>query len=291
MRLFFILTAAATLGSVGCNDIDKLADVPYDDRFGDSTTMDIYLPDAPSGDGPAILMIHGGGWRLGSKEIYNDHAARLAGAGYVVASINYRLVPEGAYPLLIQDSMCALAYFQSRADELGFDPTRVAVTGYSAGGHLSSLVGVGTAVPELQPDCAAGVPTPPAAVISGAGPEDMRLLPEVDSVVEFMGGTAAEVPEVYDLASPITHVGPESPPFLFIHGSDDVFVDIEHSRAMRAALDAAGVETRMLELAGDGHILNPGTDVGHFQFVITSADTPEAWAATMDFLDETVGAP
>lgn len=286
-----VICAATLLATLGCNDVETITDVSYDDRFGDATTMDIYLPASRTGDGPAVLMIHGGGWSIGSKEIYTDHAARLAGAGYVVASINYRLVPEGAYPLLIQDSMCALAFFQSRGGELGFDPARIAVTGYSAGGHLASLVGVGTAVPELRPDCAAGTPEPPAAVISGAGPEDMRMLPEVDGVINFMGGTAAEVPEVYDLASPITHVSPAAPPFLFIHGTDDVFVDVEHSRRMRDALDAEGVETRMLELAGDGHILNPGSDVGHFQFILTATDRPEAWAATLDFLDDTVGAP
>jgi acetyl esterase/lipase len=285
------LAILACATGIGCNDVGTIDDVAYDDRFGASTTMDVYLPADRSGDGPAILMIHGGGWSSFSKDVYRDHGARLAGAGYVVASINYRLVPEAAYPEVFQDVMCALAFFQSKAGEYGFDPARVAVTGYSAGGHLSSLVGVGTAVPELAPDCAAGIPEPPAAVISGAGPEDMRLLPEVAAVTDLLGGTADEVPERYDIASPITHVGPRSPPFLFIHGTDDVFVDIEHSRVMRDALAGVGVEARLLELAGSGHILNPGVDVGHFQLVISATDTPEAWAATLDFLDRTVGAP
>ena len=288
MRLLALVIVAA----LGCNNVERLEGVAYDDRFGERTTMDVYLPDAAAADGPALLMIHGGGWSIGSKEVYRDHAERFAGAGYVVAAINYRLVPEGAYPAAIQDVMCALAFFQSRAADYGFDPTRVAVTGYSAGGHLASMLGVATAVPELQPDCAAGSPALPAAVISGAGPEDMRLFPgDPGGVVDFLGGTADQVPEVYDLASPITHVSPEAAPYLFIHGTDDVFVDIEHSRRMRDALEDAGVEARILELAGSGHILNPGADVGHFQLAITATDTPEAWAATLDFLDQAVGAP
>lgn len=286
------LIAMAAVAALGCNDIERIDDVSYDDRFGAATTMDVYLPAAPSGDGPAVLMIHGGGWSLFSKEVYRDHAARLAGAGYVVASINYRLVPDGTYPNAIHDVMCALAFFQGQAGTYGFDPSKVAVTGYSAGGHLASLLGVATEVPELQPDCAAGVPAIPAAVISGAGPEDMRLLRgDGDTVVNFLGGTADEIPEIYDLASPITHVSPRAAPFLFIHGTDDVFVNIEHSRMMRDALEQDGVETRMLELAGSGHIINPGVDAAHFQLVISATDTPEAWNATLDFLDHTVGAP
>lgn len=276
----------------GCLDITEHEDVSYDERFGDSTTMDVYLPSETTGDGPAILMIHGGGWRTLSKDVYDDHGRRLADAGYAVASINYRLVPEGAYPAMIRDCLCALSFFRSRSSEWGFDPDRVAAIGYSAGGHLVSLIAVAADEPDFQPDCDAGPTGPPAAVISGAGPQDMRALPEVDAVTEFLGGTAEERPEVYDLASPLFHVGGEPEvPFLFVHGTHDLFVDFAHSERMQRALREAGGEAALLEIPGGGHIVNPATDLGHAGAVISATDEPVAWAAILDFLDRTVGAP
>ena len=286
-----ILTLVGLLiGSNGCADAVEIPDVAYDVRFGERTTMDVYLPPDSRVDRPAVLLIHGGGWRSFSKNVYVDHAIRLADAGYAVAAINYRLVPAGAYPEMIKDCLCALSFFRAQAGEYGFDPDRVAVAGYSAGGHLASLIAVAAQQPEFQPDCDAGPTTAPNAVIAGAGPQDMRELPEVDAVTGFLGGTADEIPEIYDLASPIFHVRPDLPPFLFIHGENDVFVDVSHSERMRDALVAEGNVARLLSLHGGGHIVNPSPDLGRQAGFITSADSPEAWAAMLSFLDRTVGA-
>ena len=287
-----ILALAAAI--MACVDMVELIDVPYDERFGEATLMDVFMPGesdgALAGERPAVLLIHGGSWRSLSKDGTRNDAIHLARAGYVTASINYRLVPEAVFPENIQDVMCALAFFQAHADEYGFDPGRVAVMGYSAGGHLASMLGVASDLAEIQPDCMAGSPAPPRAVISGAGPEDMRLLPEVDSVIEFLGGTAAEVPEHYDLASPIQHVDAGEPAFLFVHGTGDLFVDIEHSRRMRDRLRDAGNSALLLELADGGHLVEAGVSGGHAEFTI-STSTPEAWLAIFDFLAGTLGAP
>jgi acetyl esterase/lipase len=250
----------------------------------------VYLPPESGADRPGVLLIHGGGWRSFSKDVYVDHGIRLADAGFVVASINYRLVPDGAYPEMMKDCLCALAFFRANALEYGLDPDRVAVAGYSAGGHLASLIAVAAEQPEFQPDCDAGPTTAPNAVVAGAGPQDMHDLPQVDAVTEFLGGTSDDIPEIYDLASPMFHVRPLLPPFLFIHGDADVFVDIAHSERMRDALVAEGNSARLLSLHGGGHILNPSPDLGRQAGVITSADSPEAWAAMLAFLDRTVGA-
>ena len=284
------LCVLAFLAFAGCGDVEEILDVGYDVRYGGATSMDVYLPLDGGDRRPAVLMIHGGGWRLFSKSAYTDQAIRLARAGYVTATINYRLVPDGAYPALIQDCVCALAYLRAHADEYGLDPDRVAVLGYSAGGHLASLLGVGIDEPDFEPSCEAGTTGPPNAVVSGAGPQDMRRLPEVDSVTEFLGGTQDEVPERYAAASPITHVHPDAPPYLFIHGTSDAFVDVEQSEDMRAALDELGVETRLLTIAGGGHLFNMSAD-GTYLVTMTSTDLPEAWAVTIDFLDTTVGPP
>jgi acetyl esterase/lipase len=262
--------------------------VAYDDRFGRSTIMDVFLPVDGKTDRPAVLMIHGGGWKSFSKSAYSQEGPRLAGAGYVVASINYRLTPAGVYPNLMQDSHCALAFFRSKAAEYGLDPDRVAVLGYSAGGHMASLLGVAWDEPDFQPDCAAGSTFAPAAVISGAGPQDLFDLAWADAVQDLIGGSDDDYPERYRKASPIERARPDAPPFLFIHGSQDLIVPFDHSVRMQEQLEIQGVEARLLELAAGGHVFNNGADPGQLD-VVGSASTPEAWAATIDFLDRTIG--
>jgi len=281
--------AAALAAVTACGDVEEILDRSYDDRFGAATTMDIYAPADGATGRPALMMIHGGGWSKFSKEAYTDNARRFARAGYVTATINYRLVPDGSYPRQIQDCVCALSFLRANADELGIDPDRIAVAGYSAGGHLASLLGVGIDTPDFAPDCQWGPTGPPAAVISGAGPQDMWTMPEVDAVIDMLGGTKEQVPERYDLASPLYHVASGAPPYLLIHGTADLFVDLDQSERMYEALLAAGNDARLLKVPGNGHLFGDG-DGGDQQFVIAT-DTPEAWAVSIDFLDRTLGAP
>ncbi len=286
-----LMLAAALATAAGCDAPEVRRDVPYDTRYGAATVMDLHLPDGATTARPAVVMIHGGGWSQFSKDVYDDQAQRLAGAGFVVANINYRLVPDGTYPVVMQDSLCALAYVRNHAADLGVDPGRVALYGYSAGGHLAALLGVAADEPDFQPDCAEGGTGAPQAVISGAGPTDLIDLEAAEAVRNLIGGSYAEQPERYRRASPLLRVEAGAPPFLFVHGASDLFVPLAHSYAMRDALRAVGTEARVLELAGAGHLLGPGGSPGRQDLVVTSQDTPEAWAATIAFLDATLGAP
>ncbi len=274
-----------------CGSVEEIKDVVYDERYGNSTAMDVYLPDNTETGRPGVLWIHGGGWSKFHRDVHTDHAIRLARAGYVSATIDYRLVPEGVFTDLVQDSFCALAHFRANADRYGMDPDRVAVAGYSAGGHLVSMLGTAFNLPEMQPDCGAGPAAAPNAVISGAGIHDMRKMPSSSVVSNFIGGSKAEVPEKYELMSPVLHVNSGTPPYLLIHGKADLFVDIEQSEDMREVLKQAGVPVRMLEIRGGGHITNVGSDIGRADTVVSSIDTPEAWTVLSDFLAQTIGAP
>lgn len=272
---------------VGCAAPREIEDVSYDDRF-DRTRLDLYLPD---GEGPhgAVMLIHGGAWRFGDKRQFQRAARRLARSGWAAASVSYRLVPEGRFPRAFQDVACALAFLQTHADDYDIDPDRIVVMGYSAGGHLSSLLGVAWDDPRIAPDCAAGMPGAPAGAIPGAGVHDMRGRDHA-WVRDFLGGSSDEVPETYALASPITQVDPGEPPFLIVTGGADWFVDVDQGRQMRSALRAAGGAADLLTLAGGGHLLNPATDPGDVK-IATSLDTPEAWLAVSDFLARTIGEP
>ena len=289
-RVPFSILAAALCA---CGGPEVRKDVVYDGRSGTSTVLDVYLP--PGEDTrPAVLLIHGGAWRSGSKAELAGTAKRLASSGYVAASINYRLVPGGEFPKNFQDCQCALSFLRAHAGEYRIDPDRIAAMGYSAGGHLASLLGVAAGHPELTPDCdeaAGGVVAPPVSVIDGSGPTDLRKIRDLyrEATDNLMGGTPEEVPHAYDLASPLLQVGPGEPPFLIV--SDDlVGVDLEATARMRDALVAAGNDARLLVISGGWHVIVEHTDPGNIDPGITT-ETPEAWVAIEDFLARTVGRP
>lgn len=288
--LRFATVALVSCVLVSCAEFDKITNVVYDDRF-EATALDVYLPGEVAPDSPAVMLIHGGGWSRGSRSDYDGHARRLAHAGYVVATIDYRLAPEGAYPLLVQDVFCAFAFLQANAAQYSIDPTRIAVSGFSAGGHLAALVATADAVDELAPDCGVVPFAKPAAAISIAGPSDLRRAPEHLSNVafateDFLGGSIDEVPDVYERASPIVHVSADDPPFLHIHGGADSFINFEQTRLMDSALEDAAVASQVLRLRGTGHIINLGGDQVDITYPVAPDDAPETWAVMLDFLDE-----
>lgn len=263
--------------------------IAYDSRYA-ADVLDVYLPDNTATDRPAVVIVHGGSWRMGSRDDHKAHAQRLAATGYVVVNADYRLVPDGTYPAMMQDIACVFATTRARASEWGIDPDRIAVMGYSAGAHLVSLLAVASDEVDFAPSCAGiGDIRPPAAVISGAGPQDLRDWGGVRDVVGLLG-EIMDYRERYTIASPITHVSATSPPFLFLHGNADLIVPVEQSRDMQKALRAAGVEARLLEIANGGHVVGIGTG-SRQELPATPFDAPEAWLALMDFLDDTVGSP
>jgi len=285
------LLLAAALAMSACTDVVEIKGVVYDARYGNSTAMDVYLPDDGETGRPGVLWIHGGGWSMFHRDVHTDHAIRLARAGYVAATIDYRLVPEGVYTDLVKDCFCALAHFRANADEYGLDPDRVAIAGYSAGGHLASMLATTYNLADVAPDCGAGPAAPPNAVISGAGIHDMREMPQADAIIEFVGGTKDDVPGNYDVMSPILHLDSNTPPYLLVHGTTDLFVNIEQSEWMRDALLDVGVDARLLAINGGGHLTNVGSDIAHAELFVLSINTPEAWTAISDFLERTIGAP
>jgi acetyl esterase/lipase len=280
--------ALVSLMATSCAAVEERT-IVYDTRYGESTSMDVFTPGGTALR-PTVVIVHGGGWRLFHKERYRGVARRLARSGYVAVSVEYRLVPDGQFPNAAHDVACALAYVQNHASELGADPNRIVMLGYSAGAHLASLIATGNEDPGLAPSCSEGTPYKPAGVVSGAGPQDMFSLAQVGVVSDFLGGTPTTKANAYALASPITHVSADDPPFLFIHGSRDLLVPIEQALEMRDELEAVGVETSFLTLRGSGHIVNPSDDDASLD-VATIIDSPEAWIAIMDFLDRTIGTP
>lgn len=280
------LATAAT----ACGAPEVREDLAYDDRY-DETKLDLYLPDPGDGSGPrpTVMMLHPGGWRFGGRYLLAPAATRLARSGYVVANVEYRLVPGVTFPAPVRDAWCALLYLRAHAGDFRVDPDRIAVLGYSAGGHSAAMLGVAPADPSLAPDCTAGPTSPPRAIVAGAPVLDMRAYGDTKLVTDYMGGTAAEKPDAYDLASPLRFVRPGLPPFLFVVGEWDLWVGPDDSQRMRDALQNVGVDARVLQIAGAGHLMSP-TESGEYAFM-NATETPEAWLAIEDFLARTIGKP
>jgi acetyl esterase/lipase len=235
--------------------------VTYVTRDGSALQFDIAwnIAGPPA---PLILLLHGGGWSGGSRASLFDETRALALHGYTAATVEYRLTqaPRNVFPAAFADVRCALRALRLRADEYHIAPGRVAAMGYSAGGHLASLLGVGVDIPGLDNGCGDGndEDVRVQAVVSFAGPQDLRVSgpytqEQADLVTNFLGAFPGDRPEIATLASPIAHVTAGDPPFLLVHGTNDELVPVAQSRRMAAALRQVGTPASVLELRGTGH--------------------------------------
>ncbi len=289
MRLTLSLACALAL-CAGCAGVEAQYGVSYDDRYP-AAKLDLYRPAAGgSALRPGILFVHGGAWIASQREHFSHPAERFAQSGYVTANADYRLAPESPYPAAVQDVWCALAYFRSRAGELGMDPQRVAAYGYSAGGHLVALLGLAARPAAQAPDCAAGDTGPANAVVGGAGVYDLRTLPDVPALRAFLGGTLQEQPARFAEASPLAQVTAQDPPLLLVHGTADWFVSEDQAEAMRARRAEAGNPAELLTFHSAGHVLNASGGGSEVELELYT-ELPEAYLAISDFLARTIGAP
>jgi acetyl esterase/lipase len=222
-------------------------DVAYGDA-GRRNLLDIWRrPDLPADAGaPVLIQVHGGGWVTGSKETQGVPLLKhMAQSGWVCVAVNYRLSPRAAWPDHIVDVKRAIAWVKEHIAEHGGDPGFVAITGGSAGGHLSSLAALTPNDPLFQPGFESADTTLDAAVPfygvydwtnrDGTGNLGMeRLLAERVLKVPLASDRAR-----WEHASPMSHVGPHAPPMFCLHGTNDTLVPVEQARSFVRLLKAA----------------------------------------------------
>jgi acetyl esterase/lipase len=235
--------------------------VAYVTRDGTPLDLDIAWSNARAA-APLVILLHGGSWSGGSRTSLDGEMQALARRGYTAATVEYRLThaPRNIFPAAAADVRCAVRMLRRRAVEFHIIPSRIAVMGYSAGGHLASLLGVAASAGVLDAGGCEVVDADAAvqAVVSYAGPQDLRVngpytREQAEIVTNFLGVFPGDAPDIARLASPIAYVAPGAPPFLMLHGSDDPLVPISHPRRMRDALRAAGTPASLLEIPGAGH--------------------------------------
>ena len=234
-------------------------DVVYGHAGGVDLKLNLARPKAAGGAPlPCLVIIHGGGWSAGNKDAHSDLAKLAASKGYVAATVGYRLAPAHLFPAQVNDVKCAVRYLRAHADQYHLDPNRIGAVGFSAGAHLSMMLGVTDKADGLEGD--GGWPDPSSkvqAVVSFFGPTDLtgpELFPDISPILRgFLGGPLSEKADVYKKASPITYVKEDSAPMLLFQGTNDPLVNWKQAVRMTEALAKKDVDGRIELLLGLGH--------------------------------------
>lgn len=232
--------------------------IVFDERDGRPLRCDVYEPPDDVRNGAAVLLLHGGSWQNGDRSQLRGYGILLGREGYVCVASEYRLVPDHGWPTQLHDAKAALRWMRGNAAELRIDPDRIVVEGNSAGGHLALLVAGTAGMEELAGPAHPGVPDYVAAVIAVYAPTVLtvpRKTVTTDGGALFMAsfGEGDEGLRNAQLASPITHAGPDFPPTLLIHGTADTIVPHRSSVIMYDALAAHDVPVDLHLIAGQPH--------------------------------------
>ena len=261
--LLFLLTIGITPGFSQTNPVMDAfpegtilhGNVPYHDDTLQKHLLNIYLPADAQEELPLVIFIHGGGWLSNDK--YADigymkkTVAEIVSRGFALASIDYRFSTQAVFPAQIQDCNRAVSYLYDHADQYGLDPERFAVMGFSAGGHLASLLGLSknNDVPDFfAPETSNSFSI--KAVVDFYGPAELILFPGANDAQSpeglLIGAAPLARPDLAKVASPVTYVDQDDPPFLIIHGEKDELVSPRHSQLLNAWLEVAGVQHELI---------------------------------------------
>lgn len=226
------------------------ANIAYDTHK--ETVLDVFQPAEPAaGKRPGVIVIHGGGWVGGTKEgQWDNFVRRYLERGFVVANVEYRLAKAATAPAAVEDSLKAANWFLQNASKYNVDKKRVVVTGGSAGGHLSLMVGMTPKSAKL------GKPAKVAAVVNFYGITDVGDQLAGTNMRQYAVTWVPDSPGRIALAhrvSPMTYVRRGLPPILTLHGDADQTVPYEHGVKLTRALNDAGVRTEMISVPQGRH--------------------------------------
>ncbi len=245
-------------------DVNIVRDVVYKRVNGRDLRLDIYSPKSITRPLPVVLWIFGNRWSRGSKN--HPPPLDLMSQGYIVVSIDYRLSGEAPFPAAIEDCKAAVRWIRANAAAYHFDPDHIGAWGHSAGGHLAALLGTSGGVAQLEGGDNSTVSSRVQAVCDMSGPSDILQFYEAvansnadmaridrSSIEQFLGGSVEQNRAKAIAASPTTYVSKDDPPFLIIHGKNDITIPVSQSEVLARKLKAAGVQVTLIVAEGRGH--------------------------------------
>jgi len=200
--------------------------------------------------------------------------------GWAAVNVEYRLASASKAPGAVEDCRCALWWIVRNAKEYHIDPTRLVVTGHSAGGHLALTTGMLLSKDGFDNNCAAGPgETEPhiAAIVNWYGPTDVNDLvqgPNVKNYAQMWLGSLTNKEEIARESSPLSYVRKQNPPIITVHGDQDDVVPYSHAVQLHEALNKAGVVNQLYTIKGGGH--------GQFK----DEDNRKAYDAVWQFLQK-----
>lgn len=265
--------------------VDK--NVAYAPEHGKRGLLDVYRPAEGDVTGrPVLLQVHGGGWTIGNKDQQGlPLMHHLAAKGWVCVAINYRLAPRDPFPAQIVDVKRAIAWVREHIEEYGGDADYIAITGGSAGGHLTALAAVTANDPAYQPgfegaDTSVAVAIPHYGVYDFAGCTGLRsaeLMRDKFLAPRIVKRSWAEDPEVFEAGTPLLRVGKEAPDFFVLHGAHDSLVSVEQARLFVQRLrEVSGATVVYAELPGAQHAFDVFPSI-RSQHVVRAIDRYLHW--------------
>lgn len=267
-RLLLVVTGLLGFGAIVSNALaappvpDSViweTGIEYSNPGDEHLQLNLARPKAGNGPFPAVLCIHGGGFRAGKRDSYDALCIKLAERGYVAATITYRLAPKHQFPAAVHDTKAAVRWLRANATKYSINGAKIGVTGGSAGGHLAQFLGVTAHVPRFEgtggnADQSSSV----TCVVNVYGPSDFtksygKSVDAHEVLPLWFGGNLETKHDLHIQASPLYWVTPDAAPTLCIHGTEDKYVAHEQAVWLVDKLKASTVEASLLTLQGAGH--------------------------------------
>ncbi len=214
--------------------IESFKSIEYKNANGKLLQLDIYRQKELNEKAPLLVFIHGGGWRSGKRQDYLVYLLDYVEKGFVTATVSYRLKKDSIYPAAVEDVLDAVDFLYQNANTYGYDTSRVALVGGSAGAHLAMLAGYGWENPQRHKV---------KAVVDIYGPVDLTT-PYGQTqfmVTDFIGHSYSEKPELYWEASPARYLKEDLPPTLILQGTSDNLLPPSQSDTLHVRLNRLGV--------------------------------------------------
>ncbi|MEP6755270.1 MAG: alpha/beta hydrolase [Chthonomonadales bacterium] len=257
--LFATVIASLSLPSLAQNKIIVENDIEFANPDNQHLQLNMARPADATSASPAIICIHGGGFRAGTRDGYNGLIKQLAEQGFVAVTVTYRLAPKYQFPAAVYDCKEAVRWLRANAKKYNIDPHRIGATGGSAGGHLAQFLGVTIGVKEFEgPGANQDYSSAVNCVVNFYGPSDFtksygKSVDAAEVLPLFLGGNAESAHKAHIRSSPLYWVTPNAAPTLCIHGTKDPYVAFEQAVWMVDKLKASEVEAELMTMEGAGH--------------------------------------